>query len=162
MVQAYNQVQNAYGSINKVGTTADGRVIYQVNDPTGRVAGRLSVPVKDCDTFEYSYKKVIEVAPKLQEYANKMTPEKIKKKQKCASWTIGILGAIGAGIPIYLTRNLAGKRVLLKQTGAALGGAIVGLGTGIFAARKMLTPPGAKEITEAQNMLQKIDIKPVE
>ena len=159
MVQSYN---GGYGTINKVGTTGDGRVIYQVNDPTGRVAGRLSVPVKDCDSFEYSYKQVINAAPKLQEYMNKMTPEKMKKKQKRASWTVGILGALGAGIPIYLTRNLTGGWKLLKQTGAALGGAIVGLGTGIFVAKKALTPPGAKEIAEAQKNLEKIDIRPVE
>lgn len=159
MVQSYN---GAYGGVNKVGTTADGRVIYQVNDPTGRVAGRLSVPIKDCDTFEYSYKQVIAAAPKLQAYMNKMTPEKMKKKQKTASWTVGILGALGAGIPIYYTRNITGKAKILKQAAAALGGAIVGLGTGIFVAKKMMTPPGAKEITEAQKNLEKIDIKPVE
>lgn len=159
MVQSYN---SGYGAINKVGTTADGRVIYQVNDPTGRVAGRLSVPVNDCDSFEHSYKQVINAAPKLQAYMNKMTPEKMKKKQKTASWTVGILGAVGAGIPIYLTRNMAGKMKVLKQTGAALGGAIVGLGAGVFTAKKMLTPPGAKEIAEAQKNLEKIDIRPVE
>ena len=159
MVQSYN---GSYGTVNKVGTTADGRVIYQVNDPTGRVAGRLSVPVKDCDTFEYSYKQVIDAAPKLQAYMNKMTPEKMNKKQKTAKWLVGILGAIGAGIPIYLTRNIVGKGHILKQTAAALGGAIVGLGTGVFAAKKILTPPGAKEIAMAQKNLEKIDIKPVE
>lgn len=159
MVQSFN---SGYGTINKVGTTADGRVIYQVNDPTGRVAGRLSVPLKDCDTFEHSYKQVIDAAPKLQAYMNKMTPEKMKKKQKTVKWIVGILGGLGAGIPIYLTRNIVGKGHILKQTAAALGGAIVGLGTGIFAAKKILTPPGAKEIAVAQKNLENIDIRPVE
>ena len=159
MVQNYN---SGYGVINKVGTTADGRVVYQVNDPTGKVAGRLSVPLKDCDTFEHSYKQVIDAAPKLQTYMNKMTPEKMKKKQKTAKWTIGILGAIGAGVPAYLTRNLVGKGQVLKQVLASLGGAVVGLGSGIFVAKKMLTPPGAKEIAAAQKNLENIDIRPVE
>ena len=44
---------------------------------------------------------------------------------------------------------------VLKQTGAALGGAIVGLGAGVFTAKKMLTPPGAKEIAEEQKNLEK-------
>lgn len=152
------QNQNNYGSINRIGTTETGRVVYQVSDGAGRVAGRLSVAAKDSDTFEKSYQAMMEAAPKLQKFAETTTPEKMKKKQKKASWTVGILGALGAGVGIWLTRN-AKNWATLKQISAALGGAIVGLGSGLFVVNKAMTPPGAKELSKASQTMSKLDIQ---
>lgn len=151
------QNQNNYGSINRIGTTETGRVVYQVSDGAGRVAGRLSVAAKDSDTFEKSYQTMMEAAPKLQKFAENTTPEKMQKKQKKVAWGVGILGAVGAGLGIWFTRNSG----ILKQSLVALGGAVVGLGTGVFMANKAMTPPGAKELNDASKTLSKLDIQPV-
>ena len=50
---------------------------------------------------------------------------------------------------------------MLKQSLAALGGAILGLGGGVFAAQKAMTPPGAKELNEASKTLSTLDIQPM-
>ena len=78
------QQQNGYGSINRIGMTNDGRVVYQVSDNQGKVAGNISVAQKDCDIFEKSYRDMMEAAPQLEEYSRKTTPEKMMKKQKAA------------------------------------------------------------------------------
>ena len=161
MVQNVTNQNNGYGSINRIGTTENGRGVYQVSDADGKVKGRLSVAAKDCDTFEKSYKTILNAAPKLQKFAESTTPEEMQKKRKKSLWTIGILGAIGASVPIYLTRNLTGNWKVLKQSLAALGGAIVGLGSGIFAAKKSMTPPGAQELTEASKVISTLDIQQV-
>ncbi len=153
-----NQGQNLYGSINRVGTTQDGRGVYQVNDGTGKVAGRLSVAENDCDKFEKTYQKIMEAAPKIQAFAAEATPEKLEKKKKRASWTLGISTLVGAAIPIYLTRNAK----VWKQALAAIPGALVGLMGGSMIARKTLTPPGMAELNEASKTLESLDIKPMQ
>ena len=47
-------VQNigAYGTINKIGTTENGRVVYKVIDGNGQESGKMSIPQKDCDVCE--------------------------------------------------------------------------------------------------------------
>ena len=153
-----NQGQNAYGAINRVGTTQDGRAVYQVTDGAGKIAGRLSVAPTDCDKFEQSYQKIMEAAPKTQEFATNTTPEKMAKKKKRASWTLGLMTLVGAGVPIFLTRNSK----LWKQALSAVAGGFVGLIGGAMIARKTLTPPGAKEINEATKTLETLDVKPMQ
>ncbi len=153
-----NQGQNNYGAITKIGTSQDGRAIYQVNSPNGQVAGRLSVAAADCDKFEKSYQQIMEVAPKLQEYAANTTPEKMEKKKKKASWGIGIMAVLGAGVSIYLTRNAK----IWKQALTSLAGGFAGLTCGSMIARKILVPPGAKELSEATKTLQTLDVKPLQ
>ena len=75
------QTQNQYGTINKIGTTAEGRIVYQIDDPKKQQSLRMSVAAKDCDTFEKSYKQIMESAPKMQAYTEKTPPEKIEKNQ---------------------------------------------------------------------------------
>ena len=78
MVKSVNtQGNNNYGTINKIGTTENGRSVYQISDGTGKIAGRLSVAAKDCDTFEKSYETILNAAPKLQKFAENTTPENI-------------------------------------------------------------------------------------
>ena len=150
--------QNNYGSISKIGATETGRVVYQLNDSNGKFVGKLSVSPKDTDTFERSYKTIMEEAPKLQKFAENTTEADLKKKKKRASWIIGIATGIGALIPVYLTRNLkAGWRQILPT----LGGASVGLGVGILGVKKSLTPPGANKLNEASKALSSIDIQPL-
>ena len=158
MVQNVNMQGNSpFGTIDKIGTTENGRSVYQISDGSGKVAGRVSVAGKDCDTFEKSYETIINAAPKLQKFAENTTPEKMKKKQKTASWTIGILSAVGTGLAIFFTRNAK----TWKQCLAALGGLVGGFGVGVFSAKKMLTPPGANEINEATKAISQLDIQPL-
>ena len=133
--------------------------IYQVNYSSGRVAGRLSVASKDSDSFEKSYQTIIQNAPKLQKYAETTSADDLKKQKKKAYWIIGGLTALCSAVPIYLTRNLEGKRVLAKQCLATLAGAAVGLSAGVFAAKKISTPPGAVELNEASKVLASLDIE---
>lgn len=158
MVQNINmQNTNAYGSIDKIGKTNNGRVVYQITDSNGNIAGKMSIPEKDCDTFEKSYNSIIESAPKLQAYAQTTTPEDMKKKQKRIGWTIGIGSGIGGFIGIYLSRNMK----TWKQILTTLAGTVAGFLTSSYVAGKTMTPPGARELSQATNALSKIDIQPV-
>ena len=46
------------GFINKLGTSPEGRVIYEVNDPQGQMNGRISVAANDSDTFEKAFNDI--------------------------------------------------------------------------------------------------------
>ena len=156
MVQSVsNQAPNNLGSINKIGSTQDGRIIYQVIDGDGKVAGNMSVAQKDCDTFESSYNKMIEAAPKLQEYMQNTTPEKMQKKQKMAKWIMAGGALLGGLWPALKARGL------FKQISLTLLGVAAGLAGGMYVGAKIVTPPGAKEISEASQTLSKLDIKAV-
>ena len=50
----------------------------------------------------------------------------------------------------------------LKQLVLTLLGTATGLGAGIFASSKLLTPPGAKEFAKATNTISKLDIKQIQ
>ncbi len=154
MVQGINAAQNPQVSINKIGTTPEGRTIYEIKDAKGN-GGKLTINSVDCDTFEKSYNDFLEYGPKLEEYLKNTPPEKIKKKQKLAKWIVGLGVAIGGGIPA-----LKIKSNWYIQLPAIVGGALVGLLTGTFIARKTTTPPGGEEIAKASSNLSKIDIQP--
>lgn len=149
-----------YGSINKIGSTENGRVVYQVTDGAGQVAGKLSVAQKDCDTFEKSYKDMMEAAPKLQEYAQKATPREIEKKQRLSKWIIGGATLICGLIPAIKVKgdDFWGA---VKQIGATLLGTGVGLGLGVGIAGKTCTPPGSIQFSKASQKLSKLDIQPL-
>ena len=76
------QASQNYGSINRIGRTPDGRIVYQATEPNGKVAGRISVAQKDCDLFEKSYKDILETAPQIQRYTQTTSPDDMAKKQK--------------------------------------------------------------------------------
>ena len=154
--------QNAngsYGGINKLGMNNNGRVVYQVIDGTGQVAGKMSVAPKDCDKFERSYDSIVKSAPKLQAYAQKTPPEKIEKKQKLAKWIVGGTTALGLLIPMLKCKPSGGWGWVKAIGLTALSGGAGAIG-GVFIASKMVTPPGAAEFAKATQAISKLDIQP--
>ncbi len=154
-----SQPQNSYGSISKVGTTQDGRVVYKVTDANGQVAGGLSVAQKDCDKFERSYKDVMEAAPKLEKYMQTHTEEDVKNLQKKGKRIIGFSALIGGLIPALTSHFITEKPWI--QAILTIGGTIAGLMIGSKAGAKAVTPPGAEQMTRATQTLSKLDIQPV-
>lgn len=154
-------VQNvgAYGAINKIGTTDNGRVIYQVIDGNGQIAGKMSIPQKDCDVFEKSYKDIIETAPKLQKFAEKHSTEESRKKlKKTSNWITGICAATGAGVAIFKTTNLKTWKQVLITTG----GLIAGLAAGMGLSFSLTSPPGIMKFNKATQNISKLDIQPIQ
>lgn len=164
MVQAIsNQTQspNGYGSINRIGRTDNGRVVYQVVDAEGKEAAKMSVAQRDSDTFEKSYKTIMVSAPKMQKYAETTSPEEMKKKQSQAKWIIAGCGLLGGIVPLLKSKG-NGFWGAMKQLGLTLLGTGAGLVGGIYIAGKMVTPPGAAEFTKATQTISKLDIQPVQ
>ena len=156
MVQSIGNVTpQKYGSIDRIGTKENGRVVYQITDTNGKVSGKMSVAAKDCDVFEKSYSEMMIAAPKMQKYIENSTPEKIEKKQKLGKWIIGISTALGGGIPLIFA-----KGGTWKQIGLTALGTIGGLALGFFASLKLTTPPGAIEMSKATQTISKLDIQP--
>lgn len=146
------------GFINKVGTSPEGRVIYEVNDPQGQMNGRISVAANDSDTFEKAFNDIIDAAPKIQKYMETTPPEKMEKKQKTAKWITTGGGILGAAIPLFTMKPKGFGKGLLAF-GVTLAAGVAGLLTGSLIARKTCTPPGAEQFTKATQTLQKLDIK---
>ena len=155
-----NQNASNYGSINKIGTAENGRAVYQVIDGNGQVAGKLSVAEKDCDTFEKSYRDIMEAAPKLQKYAQNTPPEKMEKMQRRSKWIITI-PALALGLFAAIKTKGEGVIGVLKQIFTTLLATGLGLGLGIGVATKTCTPPGSVQFTKASQTLSKLDIQPV-
>ena len=86
-----NQTQNGYGSVNRIGMTNNGRVVYQVTDATGQASGKVSVAMNDSDKFERSYNAMLNSAPKLQQYAQKTSPAQMERNKK---WQNGSLAEV--------------------------------------------------------------------
>ncbi|MBR2430085.1 hypothetical protein IKB17_01305 [bacterium] len=160
-VAVQNQSANSFGTISRVGTTNNGRVIYQIVDGTGQKAVKMSVAQKDCDSFEKSYNAIMENTPKLQEYMQKTPPEKMQKKQKRAKWIIAGLGLLGGALGLFKTKG-NGFWGTLKQIGVTALGTAAGLFTGAFIASKYVTPPGAAEFSKATQTISKLDIQAVQ
>ena len=160
MVQSVSsQGQGRYGAINRIGMTNNGRIIYQVIDPSGQEAGKMSVAQKDCDKFERSYKDIMETAPKLQRYAQTTSPAQMEKKQKQAKWIV-LGGTVLGGILPLLKIKCKGFWGFIKATGLTLLGAGAGAAGGLFVASKVATPPGAAKFTKATQTISKLDIQP--
>ena len=153
-----NQTGSQFGAINKIGNTQNGRTVYQVIDANGREAGKLSLPTTDCDMFEKSYKDILEAAPKIQKFAQEhSSPEDIKKRQKASRWIVGICAAIGAGVPIYLTRKASTVKQILTTALGIVGGLTAGFGVSLATT----TPPGTMKFSKATKNISKLDIQPV-
>lgn len=147
-----------YGSINKIGNTNNGRVIYEVKDSTGSTAGKISVAQPQCDVFERSYNDMMTAAPAMQNFAEKsMTPEWQEKSRKINKWS-KLTGASLALIASALLTKSFGKyfwkaAVCLPCTLAGyLGGASVGL--------KLTTPKEAAQFSKAIQNISKLDVQP--
>lgn len=151
---------NSYGAITKVGQTENGRVIYQVIDGNGQVAGKMSIAQKDCDVFEKSYKDIIETAPKLQKFAEKHSSEESRKKlKKTSNWITGLSAAVGAGIGIFKTTHL---NKTWMQALFTIGGAIAGLAAGMGISFAVTAPPGIMKFNKATRNISKLDIQKIE
>ena len=153
MVQSVNNQQNGYGSLSRVGSTDNGRVIYQLSEADGNVAGKLTVPQEQSDIFEKSYNDIMSAAPKMQKFAEKMTPEKMEKRKKTANWVLGLSTLTGFLVPAIAIR---GKGQFWKTALST----VAGLSAGIFASFKLKTPPGAMKFAKATQNLSKIDAQP--
>lgn len=159
MVQNISNQASAYGTINKIGMTENGRVVYQVIDGKGQEAGKMSIPQKDCDVFEKSYRDIMETAPKLQKFAEKHSTEESRKKlKKTSNWTIGLCTVLGAGIGIFKTTNMA----TWKQVLCTLGTSIAGFAAGIGLSYAFTAPPGITKFNKATQNISKLDIQPVQ
>ena len=152
-----SQGGNMYGSIDRAGSTPDGRVIYKVTGADGKVAGGLSVAPADCDRFERSYKDIMDAAPKLEKYMQTHTQEDVKRAQKKGRWITAGAAFVGGIIPAVAIRK-PGKLVKILAT---LAGTVAGLFTGLQIARKTTVPPGAEQLSKATQEISKMDIKPV-
>lgn len=152
-MQSVNNQQNSFGTITKIDTVEGGRAVYQLTDINGDVAGKLTIPQQQCDIFEKSYKDIIEVAPKMQEYAQKMTPEKMEKRKKTANWVLGLSTLAGFLVPAITVRGKGqGWKTAL--------GTLAGIAVGGFTSFKLKTPPGAMKFAKATQNLSKIDAQP--
>ena len=157
--QADNQ---GMGTLNRVGSTPSGRVIYRIVNQTGEDAGFMSVAEKDCDTFERSYNVIMENAPKVQQYAEAhSSPEEIESRRKKSRWLIGIPALVGGLIPAIAIKGGGWKKTLL-QVGATLGGTIAGMIAGFGLVNLTQVPKEMREFSKATKNLSKLDIQPVE
>ena len=153
-------ITNKYGSVNRIGTTENGRVIYQVIDPSGKHAGNMSVAANHADVFEKSYNQLLENAPKLQKYAEATDPVKMEKIKNRGKWIRAIFTCVGGGIPLIKVKG-DGPKGTWKQIGLTALGTLAGFIVGSFVAAKVTTPPGAKEFTQATQTISKLDIQPM-
>ena len=157
-VGSSNNPNKSYGEISRVGTSPDGRVIYKVVDPSGKVAGGLSVSPNDCDKFERVYNNVMEAAPKFEKYMSTHTKEDLKKNQKRGRWITGIGAFIGGILPAVLIKKPDKKIIKILAT---LAGTTVGLFAGVSVAKKVVIPPGVEEMSKATHEMSKLDVRPI-
>ncbi len=148
---------NKYGSINRVGQTKDGRIVYQVTDPDGKISGGLSVAPADSDRFERSYKDIMEAAPKVEQYMKTHTQDDLKNAQKKGRWITAGGAFIGGIIPAVAIHKLNTFPKIL----CTLAGTIAGLFVGAKIAGKATVPPGAEQMAKATQELSKLDIQPI-
>ena len=153
---------NSMGSFQKVGTLPNGRQVYQLLEPDGNVAGKITVAAQQADTFERSFQTVIDNAPKIQEYQNKLNPRDIEKKKNTAKFLKWGATLTGFLIPAIFVRPKVNKKWVetLIQVSATLGGTLAGFIAGQFGAAKVITPPGGIEVAKATQTISKLDIQP--
>lgn len=154
-----NVKQNPYGSIQRAADLPNGRVLYNVVDSEGRKAGKLTVPREQADSFESSYKEILDVAPKIQAYVSKNSSEEaIKRRRNMARVIVGTSGVIGASVPLIILRK---STSVTKKILGAVAGIVTGLAAGFVASLGVTTPPGSLEFARATRNLSKLDIQPV-
>lgn len=157
MVQSVNtQSSNKYGSVNRVGNTPDGRVVYKIVSPDGYEDINLSVPLQQSDTFEHAYNDLITTAPVVEKYMQTHTEDDIKATQKKARTIVFSATLIGGLIPAVAIR----KAHMIWKVLAAIGGALTGLFAGSQIAAKSATIPGAQKLSQATQTISKLDIQP--
>ena len=155
-----NNQTMSMGNINRVGTTQNGRVVYELVDGTGKTAGKISVGPQHADTFERSYKTITDIAPKIQKFQEEMTPRKMEKMKTRSKWAKWGLALTGFALPAIFVRPKNEKWATTIQVVATLAGTIAGFIGGQVVGAKIMTPPGAMEFARATQNLQKLDIQP--
>ena len=154
-----NVKQNPYGSIQRAADLPNGRVLYNVIDSEGKKAGKLTVPKEQADSFESSYKEILDVAPKIQHYVSTNSSEEaIKKRRNMARAIVGTSGVIGAAIPLAILRK---STSMTKKILGGVAGIVTGLAAGFVASLGVTTPPGSLDFARATRNLSKLDIQPV-
>ena len=153
---------NSMGSFQKVGTLPNGRQVYQLLEPDGNVAGKITVAPQQADTFERSFKTVIDNAPKIQEYQDKLTPRAIEKKKNTAKYIKWGATLTGFLVPALFVKPKCNKKwvATLIQVLATFGGTIAGFIGGQLGATKVVMPPGGMEVAKATQTISKLDIQP--
>ena len=137
----------------------NGRVLYSVIDSEGNKAGKLSLPAEQVDTFETSYKQILDTAPKIQAYVKaNSSVESVNKRRNMARGIIGTSGFIGASIPLIILRK---STSVTKKILGAVAGIVTGLSAGFLASLSVTTPPGSLEFAKATRTLSTLDIQPV-
>lgn len=155
MVQAIGA--NSYGSISRVGSTDNGRVIYQVNDPTGQTAGKVTVAEKSSDVFEKAYDDLLKSAPKMQKYAEEFQDPKNQEKARKTNRWAKIIGASGA---LLAASALTRKMKTFWQACICALSAIAGYFGGLYAGAKLTTPKEAMVFTKALQTISSLDVQP--
>ena len=150
------QNSNQMGTVNRIASTTDGRIVYQVTSSDGSPAGKMVVAGKDADTFERAYQDIVETAPQIQEFAQRhSSPEEVARLKKRSNWTVGIATALGFIIPAATTSKL---KPWLQITLSALG-ALVGYIGGSAVSYSMNTPSGMAKFTKASQVISNMDIQ---
>lgn len=157
MVQ--NISANNYGSITRAGVSENGRAIYQVNDPEGKVAGKISIPQQSCDVFEKSYNDMLRTAPKMQQIAEDMqNPIKVEKNKNINKWS----RIIGASVTLLTSALLTKKLKFGWQALICIPSSIAGLIGGAIVGTQLTTPKEAIVFTKAMQNISRIDIQKYE
>ena len=150
---------SSYGNILRSGSLPNGRVMYSVIDSEGKKAGRLSIPAEEVDTFEASYKQILDSAPKIQAYVKaNSSQESIDKRKRLANGIVATSGVAGFAIPMIILRKSAS---VTKKILGAVAGIVTGLSAGFIASLSATTPPGSFAFARASRTLSTIDIQPV-
>ena len=159
MVSGISETSHPFGSIYRTSVIKNGRTVYKVVDSKGNNAGKFSIPVEDCDTFEKAYNDMMTTAPKIQQYVrDNSSPLDIKQRKNIFKLTVGSGGFLGAVIPIYLLRNSPSPT---KQILGAVAGIVGGLSLGFGTAMYVNTPPGAFKFEKATHTISNLDIQSV-
>lgn len=155
------QTSNNFGSISRLGTADNGRVVFQIINASGEKAAKVSLAPQEADVFEKSYQTLIDSAPKIEKFIKDNPPEKLEKKKKTAKWIIA-LGGVAGGIVPLLKSKINGVLSGLLWTGLTIVGTLAGLALGALGASKLTTPQGMKDLNKATAIISKLDIQPVE
>jgi len=154
-----NLKPTSYGNILRAGNLPNGRMVYSVIDSEGNKAGKLSLPQEQVDTFEASYKKILESAPRIQAYVKANSSEEaIRKRRNLGRGIVGASGVIGLGVPLFILRK---STSITKKILGAVAGIVTGLSVGFIASLGATTPPGSFEFARATRTLSTLDIQPV-
>lgn len=141
---------SAGNSFKQIGLTRDDRALYNTVTPNGEVVASWSIPKDKVDVFEKSYKDIMEITPKINEYNEKYSTEEAKKRRKITSWGVfSAISIVGSCLTGYLAKNLSGAKKALAYTGGVA--ASIAAGT-IFALKCFMPPCTIKTVRTMQNL----------